>query len=1117
MLARIILQHGHALSRESLAFTLFPDVDESAALAELRRYLYLANKALPDRAGDPWIVVDAETVRWNEAAGAFVDTVEFERLGADPETHSQAIELYAGDLLEDVYDDWVVSERERLRTLYLAILSESIERHRARRDFATAIGYAKRLLTVDPWREDAVRSLLALRYESGDAAGALSEFDRFAKRLRDELSIAPMPETLAVRDSILRNEAVPGSLSPAPAAVKERERHAATILPFVGRGRELALLRAAWGRAARGSSSLVTIVGEAGVGKTRLTAELARIAQSEGGRVFAGTTAAPESMPYQAIVEALRSALPLLLVRPPAPARRAALARVLPEMRDPEEAFEPEGSATGETARLFDALGHAVRTLASPRPLLLILEDVHWAGSASVDAIGAIVRESLRIPVLIVATCREEELPPEHPVRTLLRSLQAFAHAEELTLDRLAEDEVSELCARVDGLRDRGSDVAMRLFAHSEGNALFLNEAINAFLERDDTLDDAATSIAGTLESRIGRLDDDARTVAEIAAIAGPGCSIALVRDVSNLPPASIARGINTLLDRRILREAGARASYDYAFTHHLIASSVYDGIEPALRAQRHSRIARLLEVEYETNANASAREIARHHERAGDRARAGDWYLVAARQAAAVYAYADADELAARVLEHAPDPAVRAAALDVRERARGRRGDRAGQAHDIDELEGFAEGDPARTFDVLVKRILLARSLGDAEREDRLIDSLDALAESLDDAAKAHALMHRATHLGQCSRQAEGLAPALKAFEIYERLGDTGGQLECLYLLANFAANVGDMSASRRYLAQMSERAGSLADRTVEGRALDVAATAALLRQEYAVTFELTQRSLGLHLLTNDREGEAAARTRLAVTAAWLGDYATALREFDLGLETYESIGNKRGVAVTHTNRTLLLMRLGLLDEALESIQRSNELFDVVHEQRTVVANQVNASFVKLQQGEAQAAKALAAAALAGAKEIGFPVFEAGALSNLACAERALGETAAAVEHMEAAIALRRPLQEPADMVDDLADLTLTYVAAGKTAEAFETARELEALGSGSFDQAFWPHYVWWAVASGLAAGGESQRAQRAFARAREELERFAESIDDGRVRAAFRDLRVNRRIAAG
>ena len=126
-------------------------------------------------------------------------------------------------------------------------------------------------------------------------------------------------------------------------------------------------------------------------------------------------------------------------------------------------------------------------------------------------------------------------------------------------------------------------------------------------------------------------------------------------------------------------------------------------------------------------------------------------------------------------------------------------------------------------------------------------------------------------------------------------------------------------------------------------------------------------------------------------------------------------------------------------------------------------------------------------------------------------------GVQTCALPILEAAIALRRPLQEPADLVDDLADLTLTYVAAGKTAQALETARELEALGSGPFDQAFWPHYVWWAVANGLAAGGEAERSQRAFARAKEELERFAERIDDRRVRGAFDALPINRRIAAG
>ena len=128
MLACVLLKRGRPMPRESLAICFFPEVDEAAALAELRRYLYLANKALPACDVEPWLLLDAETVRWNERANAFVDVVEFERLSVSAETQGQAIDLYAGDLLEDVYDDWVLAERERLRSRYLALLNECLDR-----------------------------------------------------------------------------------------------------------------------------------------------------------------------------------------------------------------------------------------------------------------------------------------------------------------------------------------------------------------------------------------------------------------------------------------------------------------------------------------------------------------------------------------------------------------------------------------------------------------------------------------------------------------------------------------------------------------------------------------------------------------------------------------------------------------------------------------------------------------------------------------------------------------------------------------------------------------------------------------------------------------------------
>jgi tetratricopeptide (TPR) repeat protein len=391
----------------------------------------------------------------------------------------------------------------------------------------------------------------------------------------------------------------------------------------------------------------------------------------------------------------------------------------------------------------------------------------------------------------------------------------------------------------------------------------------------------------------------------------------------------------------------------------------------------------------------------------------------------------------------------------------------------------------------------------------------MEVVAESLDDDARAQALVQRATHAGLRSRQSEGLEPARAALAIYERRNDVRGQLECLYLLVDFTTNIGEIDASRRYLALIHDRAASVGDQLVEARALAVAATAALLRQEYRESFDLTTRALALNVATNDREGEAYSRGRLATTSTWFADFGTALREFDLTLALYESIGHKRGLATTHTNRVLLLMRLGLFEDALESIERSDALFEVVREQRMSVANRVNASFVKLHLGDARAAKGLALSALAAAREIAFPVFEAAALANLGNAERALGEFDAALEHLEASVAIRRPIQEPRDFADDLADLTLAYVAAGNTEAAFSTARELGAIGKTAFDGAFWPHYVWWAISEGLRAGGAEAEAGASATRARAELQQFAARIEDTRARAAFLRVPLAKRIA--
>ena len=455
MLGWIVLQRGEAGSREALAHTLFPNLDKETALAELGRYLALASRALPARIGRPWLIADAKTVRWNADNDTFVDAIEFEHLASAASTQAAAIELYAGDLLEGYYDDsdWIVTERERLRALYLKTLREVIAANSSVRNYSAALAYARRFLATEPWHEDMLRQAMTIHYASGDSSGALAEYERFATLLREEMRISPMPETLALREAIVRGEALIGSVG---AAVRVRidraDRQTVRALPFIGRERERAALQTHWDRAAAGFGGVVLVAGEAGIGKTRLIGELAQVAKAQGGQVYAGSTSSPESSPYQSVVEALRAALPVLSDRVLDPLTLGVLSGILPELRtqrgDALEVAQLEPDR--EMTRLFASLADAVVRLASPRPLLLVLEDIHWAAAATIGALAAIARTIERARVLIVVTFREEETPATHPVRTLADALVAERRATELHLERFSRDAVAQLVAQLD-------------------------------------------------------------------------------------------------------------------------------------------------------------------------------------------------------------------------------------------------------------------------------------------------------------------------------------------------------------------------------------------------------------------------------------------------------------------------------------------------------------------------------------------------------------------------------------------------------------------------------------------------------------------------------------------
>jgi DNA-binding SARP family transcriptional activator/tetratricopeptide (TPR) repeat protein len=275
LLAYLIVHAQMALRRDAVAFSLWPDDAEADARAHLRRHLYyLLNDALPPPRDDaPWILADKKTVQWNPAAHAWCDVAEFQRYGSDYATAADAVDLYRGDFLEGFDDEWVMTPRDRFREKQIALLLELITSTRSQGESAAAIGYAKQLLAVDPWREDGIRALIALRYESGDRAGALSTYRDFAKRLDEELGVAPMAETTLEYERASSADE-PRTIAE-PRKTKESISNTEAIRPtpsFTGREAELAQIDTVlWD-----DDKIAALHGLGGIGKSAIAREYAR-------------------------------------------------------------------------------------------------------------------------------------------------------------------------------------------------------------------------------------------------------------------------------------------------------------------------------------------------------------------------------------------------------------------------------------------------------------------------------------------------------------------------------------------------------------------------------------------------------------------------------------------------------------------------------------------------------------------------------------------------------------------------------------------------------------------------------------------------------------------------
>jgi DNA-binding CsgD family transcriptional regulator/tetratricopeptide (TPR) repeat protein len=593
---------------------------------------------------------------------------------------------------------------------------------------------------------------------------------------------------------------------------------------MVGRAGQLAELENALGRVRDGSPMTVLIGGEAGIGKTRLVSEFTRRADARiltGGCLELGADGLPFA-PFTALLRDLNRHLGpdgIAGLLPGIPgATTAGLARLLPELAAPP-GRAPGTDGDGQSrAGLFEQVLTLLEHLADHSPVILTIEDAHWADSASRDLLSFLIRSQQSMDgLLIVVTYRSDELHRTHPLRSLLAELDRISWVRRVEVSPLSLRDTSDLVASITGAppTDRVLDV---VYHRSGGNPLFAETLASS--------PDLPESLRDLLIAAVRRLPEESQEIVRVASAGGDWTSHRLLATVSGLADdAELDKALRPAVAANVLRTDGD----GYLFRHALIREAVHDELLPGERVRLHARYAEAIASDPALVPSGRADvEQAHHWHAAHDVSHALTSAWRAAAAANAVFAYGEQLVMLSRVLElwrQVPDGAdrIRADHLKVLETAV----DAADKVGDWDRGLAFAEAAlreaPASAYPVRRAMLLQARAhmrhrIGRSGYSDDLREALALIPADPPTAARAkvlEALAHEFHHRPRGQARAEFRQITEEALAIARQVGDAATEAAALSTLSWALPLNGpdDVEQVRALFAQARERAGAARD----------------------------------------------------------------------------------------------------------------------------------------------------------------------------------------------------------------------------------------------------------------------------------------------------------------
>jgi len=530
--------------------------------------------------------------------------------------------------------------------------------------------------------------------------------------------------------------------------------HDAQSVPFVGRPTEVEEMTRLWKEALTGERRCALLAGEPGVGKTRLSGEIARRAHDDGAVVLLGRCDEELGLPFQPFVEALAffagqaTPLPEDLGRQPGELRRLypELADLVPGLGEPTQ-----GDTDVERHRLFEATLSWLSTTAEAHGLVLVLDDLHWAGKPTLLLLRHLLRAEEASRILVIGTYRDTDLDRTHPLSELLADLRRSPGVERFPLSGFTTEEVEAFVAAAAGeeLDDAKRALAAAVHAETEGNAFFVGEVLRhlaesgAIVQRDGVwqaavnLEDMAIpeGVREVIGRRVSRLPESVNDVLRWASVMGRDVDFAVLADLVDGDEDDVLEALDVAIDARLVEETGAGR---YRFVHALVRSTLLEEVRTTRRVRMHLRIGESIERRRPEDVTALAHHFA-EAATAGGLDRALEYNARAGAQALDRAAFDEAAAFHRRALDLLEDtetehPVLRIdllIGLGTAQRAAG------GGGHDETLLDAAdrarALGDGVRMADALLATYRGWGSVAFAVNESlvgRIRDALDLLGE---------------------------------------------------------------------------------------------------------------------------------------------------------------------------------------------------------------------------------------------------------------------------------------------------------------------------------------------------------------------------------------------------